>query len=150
LAPHVARVIGVDASGEMLAAARERVKGIKNVEVRQGALESLPLADASLDGVTLMLVLHHLPAPADALAEAARVLKPGGRLLIVDMTSHDREEYRQSMGHVWLGFADEQIQRYVTHAGFGDVRIAPLTPAAEAKGPSLFVAAATKQRTTDN
>jgi ArsR family transcriptional regulator len=150
LAPHVARVIGVDASGEMLAAARDRVRELPNVELREGALESLPLADASLDAVTLMLVLHHLPAPADALAEAARVLKPGGRLLIVDMTSHDREEYRQRMGHVWLGFSDEQIQRYLAQAGFGDVRISPLSPEAEAKGPSLFVAAAKRKLTTDN
>ncbi len=111
LAPHVARVIGVDASEEMLAAARDRVRDLPNVDLREGALEALPLADASLDAVTLMLVLHHLPAPAVALAEAARVLKPGGRILIVDMTSHDREEYRQRMGHVWLGFSDDQMQR---------------------------------------
>ena len=144
LAPHVARAIGVDASGEMLAAARDRVKDLANVEVRQGALESLPLADASLDAVTLMLVLHHLPAPADALAEAARVLKPGGRLLIVDMTSHDREEYRQRMGHVWLGFSDDQVQRYLAQAGFAGVKISLLSPAAEAKGPTLFAAGAAK------
>jgi ArsR family transcriptional regulator len=143
LAPHVARVIGVDASDEMLAAARDRVEGLTNVELRAGTLEALPCEAASLDAVTLMLVLHHLPAPATALAEAARVLKPGGRILIVDMTAHEREEYRQRMGHVWLGFSDEQMRRYLTQAGFDGVSIHALPPDGAAKGPSLFAAAAT-------
>ena len=155
LAPHVARVIGVDASEEMLAAARDRVKDLANVDVRAGALEALPFADETMDAVTLMLVLHHLPAPATALAEAARVLKPGGRILIVDMTAHEREEYRQRMGHVWLGFSDEQTRRYLTQAGFDGVSIAALPPASDAKGPTLFAAAAAKtthnaQLTTNN
>jgi len=144
LAPHVARVIGIDASEEMLAAARERVQDLANVELRSGPLETLPIDDDALDAVTVMLVLHHLPAPALALAEAARVLKPGGRILIVDMTSHDREEYRQRMGHVWLGFSDDQMQRYLTQAGFVDVKVHPLPPASDAKGPTLFAAAGTK------
>jgi ArsR family transcriptional regulator len=144
LAPHVAGVIGVDGSEEMLAAARERVKDLPNVELRAGSLEALPLADDSLDAVTLMLVLHHLPAPAAALSEAARVLKPGGRLLIVDMTSHEREEYRQRMGHVWLGFSNEQMRRYLAQAGLEDVKIHALPPDGAAKGPSLFAAAAAK------
>ena len=146
LAPHVARVIGVDASGEMLAAARERVQALTNVDLRVGTLEALPLADASLDAVTLILVLHHVPAPALALTEAMRVLKPGGQLLIVDMTAHERDEYRQRMGHVWLGFSEDQIERYLTHAGFSSVRIHPLPPAADAKGPTLFAASAEKTR----
>jgi ArsR family transcriptional regulator len=140
----VSRVIGVDASTEMLAAARGRVAGLSNVDVREGSLEALPLADASLDAAVLALVLHHVPSPAEALAEAGRVLKPGGRLLIVDMTSHDREEYRQRMGHVWLGFADDQMSRFLTHAGFSGIRINALPPASEAKGPTLFAASAAK------
>ncbi len=140
IAPHVARVIGVDGSEEMLIAARARVRAVGNVEVRSGALEALPLDTASVDAATLMLVLHHLPSPASALEEAARVLKPGGRVLVVDMAPHDREEYRQRMGHVWLGFSDDQMRRLLAQAGFGEIRMHPLPPAAEAKGPALFAA----------
>jgi ArsR family transcriptional regulator len=108
-------------------------------------LESLPLEDGSIDAAVMMLVLHHLPTPSLALAEAARVLKPGGRLLIVDMLPHEREEYRQQMGHVWLGFAEDHIQRLLDQAGFSAARVTPLTPMTEAKGPALFAAAAARK-----
>lgn len=144
LAPHVARVIGVDGSNEMLEAARSRVASLSNVDLRRGPLEALPVDDDLLDAATLILVLHHLPSPAAALAEAHRVLKPGGRLLIVDMAPHEREEYRQQMGHVWLGFADEQMHRLMGQAGFDGVRLHPLPAVTEARGPALFAATATK------
>jgi SAM-dependent methyltransferase len=143
LAPFVTRVIAVDASDEMLAAARARLDdtaGASNVELRNGVLESLPIDTASLDAATMMLVLHHVPEPGTALAEAARVLKPGGRLLIVDMLPHDREEYKQQMGHVWLGFGAEQIARLMESAGFDGVRVHALPAAPAAKGPALFAA----------
>ena len=144
LASHVRTVIGVDASAEMLQAARGRVRDLPNVELRSGALEALPLDTASLDAATLMLVLHHLAVPADALVEAHRVLRPGGRLLIVDMTAHAREEYRQRMGHVWLGFSADQLQRLLGQAGFDRIKIHALPPGADAKGPALFAARAIK------
>ena len=140
LAANVHRVIGVDASDEMLAAARHRTAALSNVELRRGALEALPLADASLDAALMMLVLHHLPSPASALVEAHRVLKPGGRLLVVDMMAHEHEEYRQQMGHVWLGFPIDQIHRFLEQAKFGAVRVTMLPASPEAKGPALFVA----------
>jgi|SRR5579862_533298 len=148
LAPHVSRVIGVDASDEMLAAASERLREASNVEMRRGSLESLPIGDASLDAATMILVLHHVPSPLDALAEAARVLNPGGRLLIVDMAPHEHEEYRQQMGHVWLGFSDEHLRRLMSQAGFSNVRIHPLPTSADATGPALVAVTGTCQPRT--
>jgi ArsR family transcriptional regulator len=152
LAPHVARVIAVDASADMLQAARRTLKGHDSVELRHGALEALPIDDDQLDIAIMALVLHHVPDPARALAECARVLQPadaeqgrsGGRALIIDMLPHDRAEYQQQMGHVWLGFPERQMRKLLTGAGFGDIRIRPLPISPEAKGPALFAAIATK------
>ena len=145
LAPFVARVVAVDRSEDMLQAARRRLRDLANVDVRRGELEALPIQDEELDAATLLLVLHHVPDPAEALREAARVLKPGGRLLISDMLPHDREEYRQQMGHVWLGFSDEQLRRLLEAAGFEQVRDRRAAGrSANAKGPALFVAGATR------
>jgi ArsR family transcriptional regulator len=146
LAPHVRQVIGVDSSEEMLSAAKSRLGGVPNVELHRGTLEALPLDSRALDVATLVLVLHHVPTPTLALTEAARVLKPGGRLLIVDMAPHDHEEYRRQMGHVWLGFSEEQMRRWLQQSGFEAIRLHPLPPATEARGPALFAAVATKKR----
>ena len=144
LAPFVTSVIAVDRSNDMLQAARRRARDLPNVDVRRGELEALPIQDGVLDAATLLLVLHHLPDPAAALAEAARVLRPGGRLLICDMLPHDRETYRQQMGHVWLGFSEDALQKMLGNAGFEKVRVTALPTDAEAKGPALFVAGATR------
>jgi ArsR family transcriptional regulator len=124
----------------MLAAARARLRGVENVEIRSGDLEELPIEDRELDAAVLLLVLHYLVDPAKALSEAWRVLKPGGRLLVMDMTPHARDEYRQTMGHVWQGFDAEQIGAWATEAGFERVRYRSLPPDAQAKGPGLFAA----------
>jgi ArsR family transcriptional regulator len=142
LAPFVARVIAIDRSTDMLQAARRRLREHPNVEVRRGELEALPIEDNELDAATLMLVLHHVPDPAAVLSEAARALRPGGRLLIVDMLPHDREEYRHQMGHVWLGLGDDQLRRLLTTAGLQNCRIVPMPAGPDAKGPALFVATA--------
>lgn len=147
LAPWVQRVIAVDDSAAMLQAAKRRVRALANVEVRRGALEALPIDDASLDAVTCVLVLHHLPAPERALAEAARVLRPGGRLLLTDMMPHDREAYRHQMGHVWLGFSEAEVRRYLVDAGFDPGRVHPLPPDPEAQGPTLFAVGAVRRST---
>ncbi len=144
LAPFVAHVIAVDASAAMLQAAKKRLSTFENVDLRRGDLEDLPIDDGRLDAATLVLVLHHLPEPEIAIAEVARVVKPGGRLLVVDMLPHDRESYRQQMGHVWLGFSDEHLRRILRESGFDEIRIVPLSPDAKSKGPGLFVATARK------
>ncbi len=142
LAPFVSGVIAVDRSGEMLQSARRRLKEWPNVDVRRGALEELPIEDAELDAALMLLVLHHVPDPAAALAESARVLRPGGRLVLCDMLPHEHEEYKQQMGHVWLGFSEAQIARLLAAAGFTQVRFVALPADPEAKGPALFVASA--------
>jgi len=113
-----------------------------NVEVRTGRLESLPVEDGSLDAALLFLVLHYVPEPETAIREARRALKPGGRLLIVDMMPHDREDLPHEMGHVWRGFAEEQISGFYRSAGFSGIRYHPLPADEAAKGPVLFAAVA--------
>jgi len=140
LAPFVRRIVAVDGSAAMLQAARKRLRPFDNVEVRRGDLEALPIDAATLDAATLMLVLHHAAEPERVLAEAARALKPGGRIVVVDMLPHDRDNYRQQMGHVWLGFPEEYTRRLLAGSGFGAIRIVPLPPDSKARGPALFVA----------
>jgi ArsR family transcriptional regulator len=119
-----------------------------NVEVRRGELEALPLKDEQVDAATLILVLHHLPDPAKAVAEVARILRPGGKLVVVDMLPHERVEYRQEMGHVWMGFSERRIRRYLSGAGLASIRVRALPPEPSAKGPALFAASATAPAVT--
>ncbi len=140
LAPFVRRVIAVDQSRAMLSAARARLRGVENVDLRSGDLEELPIDDRELDAAVLLLVLHYVVEPVKALAEARRALKPGGRLLVMDMTPHARDEYRQTMGHVWQGFGPEQITAWASESGFERVRYRSLPPEPQAKGPGLFAA----------
>jgi ubiquinone/menaquinone biosynthesis C-methylase UbiE/DNA-binding transcriptional ArsR family regulator len=144
IAPYVKRVISVDSSADMLDAARQRVGIARNVDLRQGDLENLPIDGGELDAAMLSLVLHYSPSPARALAETGRVTRKGGRVLVVDMLPHDRQDYQQQMGHVWLGFSDKQITRFLNGAGFGDVRVRMLPADPDARGPALFAAAAVK------
>ncbi len=134
----------------MLHAAKKRLQGFDNVDLRRGDLEALPIDDALLDAATMMLVLHYVADPDKALAEANRVLKPGGRLILVDMLPHDRESYRQQMGHVWLGFSDEQIHSRLAANGFRDTHVVALPSHANAKGPGLFVASAQKDHEAES
>lgn len=143
LAPHVRHVHAVDASRAMLAAARARLADLTNVSVLDGTLESLPIADGTLDAAIMLLVLHHVAEPARALAEAHRALRRGGRLLVADMRAHEREEYRSAMGHVWLGFDEPTVSDLLTRAGFTRPRFVELPVDPGATGPALFTATAT-------
>lgn len=142
LAPWIGRLVAVDASASMLEEARRRLARHDNVELRRGELEELPLADAELDVALLVLVLHHLPQPDLMLAEVRRVLKPGGRLVVLDMVPHERSEYRSQMGHQWLGFGEKELATWSERSGLErlDYRVLPPDPAA--RGPMLFVATA--------
>ena len=144
VAPFVRRVVAVDRSPEMLAAAQLRLGERGNVDLRQGDLEALPVADDELDLAVLMLVLHFAVDPGRVLAETARTLAPGGRLLLLDMRAHAREEYRETMGHVWPGFTEDQLRGWARDAGFEGYRHVTLAPGADASGPALFAGTARK------
>ncbi len=141
VAPFVRQVIAVDESAAMLKAARARLASHANVDLRAGNLESLPIDAGRLDLAILSLVLHYVADPMLVLGNIRRALDPArGKLLLVDMLPHDRTEYRQTMGHVWLGFDAEQLTRWGLDAGFSDVRVAPVPAATQGKGPGLFTA----------
>lgn len=117
------RALGVDRSPEMLRLARVKLAqaGIAS-ELRQGDMYALPVASGSADTVILHQVLHYAQQPAAAVAEAARLLAPGGRLLIVDFAPHDHEELRIRDAHARLGFADEAVCKWMQEAGL-DARV---------------------------
>lgn len=145
LAPFVKRVVGVDSSAEMLEAARARLAGLRGIELHLGALEELPLADGSVDVGVLFLVMHYLLEPERVLGEVARVLRSGGRLLVVDMVPHDRDEYRQRMGHVWLGFAEDRVRELFRGSNLDFERYVVLPPDTGARGPLLFASSGTRR-----
>jgi SAM-dependent methyltransferase len=142
LAPCVAKVIAVDESGPMLGVAKQRLEEHANVELRVGTIEALPIDDGTLDAAVLFLVAHFITDPSKVMHEVRRVLKPGGRLLIVDLMSHDRVDYVVQLGHVWQGFDGEQVKEWLANAGFTSCRYRPLPADPDAKGPTLFVASA--------
>ena len=144
LAPHVRQVVGLDASAQMLKAARKRLAGARNIELRQGELASLPIADGMCDAALCVLALSYVEDPAAVVREMARILKPGGRAVIVDLLPHDREDFRRQMGQRHRGFAAAYIEQLLADAALRNVRVNPLPPEPEAKGPALFAAAASR------
>jgi len=142
-------VIAVDHSPRMLDAAREKLAaaGVANVELRAGDAAGLPLANAEVDAAFAHMVLQYLASPAEALAEMARVTKPGGAVVAIDFVEHEREWMREELGVVWMGFAPDEIARWMESAGLGDVRVeaqAPVTRGADL--PATFIASGVKER----
>ena len=125
LAPRVERALGIDQSREMLAIARVNLEraGLGNGSVRLGDMYQLALPDASIDAIIVHQVLHYADRPADAIAEAARVLRPGGILVLVDFAPHDLEFLRAEHAHRRLGFADSEVAQWCRTAG-----LAPAPP----------------------
>ena len=117
--PKVERGVGVDMSREMLAVARANLQkaDLRNCQVRQGDMYQLPFNDDSFDGAVIHQVLHFAEDPAEAIAEAARALRPGGRLVVVDFAPHDQEMLREEHAHRRLGFTDGEVTRWFELAG---------------------------------
>ena len=132
----IERGLGLDLSLDMLLLARDRLEraGLKNCSVRQGDLYDLPLADDSFDVVILHQVLHFLDDGARAINEAARVLRPGGRLLVVDFAPHEQEFLREQFAHRRLGFARETVTQWMAGAGLEPLMHKSLAPEAGSDG----------------
>lgn len=117
LAPHAHRYVCLDASTKVVMAASERLRRLRNVEVREGDMHALPFEDAHFDLVVLMHALTYADQPAQAVAEAVRVLRPGGRLLLTSLAKHEHRSAVEAFGHVNLGFNERDLQRFATKAG---------------------------------
>lgn len=119
VAPQAARAVGVDVNNEMLGIARARIEqaGLMHAQVRRADLFQLPFADDSFSVITLHQVLHYLEDPSAAVAEAARVLQPGGKVVIVDFAPHQLEFLRDEHQHRRLGFADREVAQWCRAAG---------------------------------
>ncbi len=119
LAPRVKRVIGIDNSPAMLEVARGNldILGIANVELVQGEVTHLPLADSSMEAAFVNMVLHHAENPASMLQEMVRVVKPGGTVAVTDEVEHPYGWMRQEHADVWLGFRREQVESFFGQAG---------------------------------
>lgn len=135
------RGLGIDVNRDMLAYARAKLEaaGLDHCQVRQSDLFSLPLADGEADAVVLHQVLHFLDDPAAALKEAARILKPGGRLLIVDFAPHELEHLRETFAHQRLGFEPGQMRQWLKAAGLGLAEHRDLKPGRAAGADKLTV-----------
>ena len=137
------RITGLDISETFVDIARANAAAANvRVDFRQGNASAMRFPDSRFDFILCRAAFKNFSQPDEALAEMHRVLKPGGRALVVDMQPHDRESYRQQMGHVWLGFSDDHLRRLFNEAGFEEINIVALPPDARSKGPALFVATA--------
>jgi arsenite methyltransferase len=123
LAPLVAEVHCVDASPEMLDQARDHLRDCPNAHFHLADGTRLPLEDASLDLVVANMYLHHVPEPPAALCEMARVLRPGGRLVLSDMQAHEEAWMRDEMADLWLGFAPRDLMLWLERAGLHEVMV---------------------------
>ncbi len=119
------RVIAIDRSPAVLARAQALAsrRRAKNILWKKGDLQRLPLADRSVDLVLLSQTLHHAADPARAATEASRVLRPGGRVLVLDLREHEQAWVKEKLGDRWLGFSDEALSRLLTDAGLTDVNV---------------------------
>ncbi len=156
LASAFRKVIAVDPVPEMLEAARARceVRKIKNVLFRQGDLSRVPISNERVDLACAVLVLHHVPSPAEALAEMGRIVKPGGQLLIVEQKAHRLAAFHERMQDRWWGFEPGKLARDVVSAGFESARYRDLASdpprGRTVEAPELFIMTAQRKTRSMN
>ncbi|MCC6422127.1 MAG: metalloregulator ArsR/SmtB family transcription factor [Phycisphaerales bacterium] len=149
LAPYVRQVIGIDNSAAMLKTAARRTAELNNVRVLRGDLQAIPLENGTCDAAMLLLVLTYVSQPAAVLREMARIVKPGGRAVIVDLLPHDRDDFRRQLNQQHAGFGTEAMRDMLQEAGFDQSTVRPLTPQVNTKGPALFLATAITKKSTE-
>ena len=131
------KVIAVDSSPKMIEVGREQAarNGVKNIDYRLGDMEEIPIADGEAEVVFFSQSLHHALHPERALAEAARILAPGGRVVVLDLVRHRFEEAREMYADEWLGFSEAELEAMLTKAGFAKVEVAVVDK--ETEGPQF-------------
>ncbi len=138
LANWVQRVEAIDREEAMLEAARKRLAGVENIGFHRADACQLPFDDHCFDATILSLILHHLEEPSKALVEASRITS--GPIMVLDMMSHDRKDYRDSMGHLHLGFSNDDLVGIAEKSGLHLQKYIPLPPDPSSSGPPVFVA----------
>ncbi|MBC8106019.1 MAG: metalloregulator ArsR/SmtB family transcription factor [Anaerolineae bacterium] len=119
------------------------------VDLRRGDLQTLPIDDASVDAALLLLALTYVPDPEVVVREMSRILKPGGRAIIVDLLPHDRDDFRRELGQLHAGFSEAAMKNLLTSAGLDAPTLTGLPPEPNAKGPALFLASAIKSERSE-
>ena len=142
------KVIAVDTSARMIEVGREQAArhGVKNVEYRLGDMEEIPIGAGEVDLVFFSQSLHHALHPERALAEAARILAPGGRIVVLDLLKHRFEEAREMYADEWLGFSEAELEAMLENAGFANVETAVVDKDADAPQFQTLLAIADKAR----
>jgi ArsR family transcriptional regulator len=150
LSQRAVRVIAVDSSARMIEVGREQAArhGVKNVEYRQGDMEEIPIGADEVDLVFFSQSLHHALHPERALSEAARILTPGGRVIVLDLLKHRFEEAREMYADEWLGFSEAELEAMLEGAGFANVETAVVDKDAEAPQFQTLLAVGNKPHST--